>query len=98
MSLAGTSVQIPITHYSDHKLAVTVNAISTILFCLLPTMSTHALSFIQRPLAQMAAIIAFTSLFNVVLWVTVKARRIECFLATAAFATAQVFIVRYCRY
>jgi hypothetical protein len=92
MSLAGASVQIPIIHYSDHKLAVTANAISTILFILLPTMSIHAMSFIQRPHAQMVAIIAFTFLFSVVLWVTVKAR-IECFLSTAAFATAQVFFV-----
>jgi hypothetical protein len=85
--------QIPIIHYSDRNLGVTVDVISTILSSLVPTMSILALSFVQIPLARTAAIIAFSSLFSVVLRVNTKAGRIECFLATAAFATAASFLV-----
>jgi hypothetical protein len=93
ISLAEASVQIPITHYSDSHLAATVNAISTILSSLLPTLSIFALYFIQHPLARMAAIIAFSLLFSVVLTVIAKARRIDCFAATTAFAAVQVVFV-----
>jgi hypothetical protein len=93
ISLAEASVLIPITHYSDGKLAATVNALSTILSSLLPTMSIFALCFIQRPLARMGAIVAFSFLFSVVLIVIAKARRVDCFAATTAFAAVQVVFV-----
>ena len=93
ISLAEASVQIPITHYSDGKLSMTVNAISTILSSLLPTMSIFALYFIQRPLARMGTIVAFCLLFSVVLTVIAKAKRFDCFAATTAFAAVQVVFV-----
>jgi hypothetical protein len=93
LSLAEGSVQIPIVHYSDGKLAATVNAISTILSSLLPTMSIFALYFIQSQLARMAAIVAFSLLFSVILSVVSKAKRVDCFAATTAFAAVQVVFV-----
>jgi hypothetical protein len=93
ISLAEASVQIPITHYSDGKLAATVNAISTILSSLLPTMSIFALYFIPHPLGRMGAILAFSLLFSVVLTVIAKARRVDCFAATTAFAAVAVVFV-----
>jgi hypothetical protein len=93
ISLAEASVPIPITHYSDGKLAATVNAISTILSSLLPTLSIFALYIIQSPLARMAAIVAFSFLFSVVLSVVAKARRVDTFAATTAFAAVQVVFV-----
>jgi len=86
-------VQIPITHYSDSKLAATVNAISTILSSLLPTMSIFALYFIQSQLARMAAIVAFSLLFSVVLSIIANCRKVDCFAATTAFAAVQVVFV-----
>ena len=93
ISLAEASVQIPVTNYSDGKLAATVNAISTILSSLLPTMSIFALYFIQSQLARMAAIVAFSLLFSVILSVIATARRIDCFAATTAFAAVLVVFV-----
>jgi len=93
ISLAEASVQLPIIHYSDSKLAAAVNAISTILSSLLPTMSIFALYFIQSQLARMAAIVAFSLLFSIVLSIIAKAKRIDCFAATTAFAAVQVVFV-----
>lgn len=93
ISLAEASVQVPIIHYSDSKLAATVNAISTILSSVVPTMSIVALYFIQGPLARIAAIVVFSLLFSVILTVIAQAKRIDCFSATAAFAAVQVVFV-----
>jgi hypothetical protein len=93
ISLAETSVQIPITHYSDRKLIAAVNAISTILSSLLPAMSILALYFIHDQLARMAAVVAFCLLFSIVLTLVTNAGRVDCFAATAAFAAVQVVFV-----
>jgi len=93
ISLAEASVQIPVTNYSDGKLAATVNAISTILSSLLPAVSIVALYFIPHQLARIASIVAFSLLFSVVLTLITNARRIDCFAATAAFAAVQVVFV-----
>jgi acyl transferase domain-containing protein len=93
ISLAEASVQLPVTQYSDGKLAATVSAISTILSSLLPTMSIFTLYFIPHPLARMAAIVAFSLLFSVALTVIAKAKRVDCFAATTAFAAVQVVFV-----
>jgi hypothetical protein len=93
ISLAETSVQIPMTHYSDSKLTAAVNAISTILSSLLPAMSILALYFIHDQLARMVAVVAFCLLFSVVLTLITNAGRVDCFAATAAFAAVQVVFV-----
>lgn len=93
ISLAEASLQRPITHYSDGKLAATVDAISTIFSSLLPTMPIFVLYFIHNPLARMVAIVVFSLIFSVVLTTVTKARRIDCFAATTAFAAVQVVFV-----
>jgi hypothetical protein len=93
ISLAESGVRIPVTHYSDGKLAIAINALSTILSSLLPTMSIFALFYIPHPVARMAAIVVFSLLFSVVLTLIAKARRIDCFAATTAFAAVQVVFV-----
>ena len=93
ISLAEAGGQIPVWHYSDSRVATSVNAINTILASLLPTMSIFALYYIRHPLSRMAAIVAFSLLFSVVLTVIAKARRVDCFAATTAFAAVQVVFV-----
>jgi VIT1/CCC1 family predicted Fe2+/Mn2+ transporter len=93
ISLAETSVQIPVVHYSDDKLIATANAISTILSSLLPAVSIVALYFIPYQLTRIASIIAFCLLFSIVLTLIANPRRIDCFAATAAFAAVQVVFV-----
>jgi hypothetical protein len=93
ISLAEASVKIPIIHYSDDKLAATVNIICTILSSLLPTLPIFALYFIQSPLARMTAIAAFSLLFSLVISLIANARRVDCFAATTAFAAVQVVFV-----
>jgi hypothetical protein len=93
ISLTEASIQIPVAHYSDSKLAATVKALSTVLSSLLPTMSIFALYFIQHPLARMGAIVAFSLLFSIVLTVIANARPVDCFAATTAFAAVQVVFV-----
>jgi len=91
----GQQVKTPIHEYSDSHLQSAVHALSTILSSLLPTVPMFALYFISHPLLKIGAIIAFTCVFSAVLILMTKARRIDCFAASAAFAAVQVVFVGY---
>jgi hypothetical protein len=83
----------PVHYYPRRRISAMVNATSTIMASLLPTVSMFALYFIRDPLARMGAILAFTTLFSIVLTLFTKARRAEVFAAAAAFAAVQVVFV-----
>ena len=94
MSLAESATLLqPLHYYPESYISTTVNALSTILSCLLPTMSIFALYFIHNPLWRLGAIVGFTFLFSAVLTLIAKVRRIDCFAATTAFAAILVVFV-----
>jgi hypothetical protein len=70
--------------YRNSTIARTVSTISSILAPLLPVISIFVLSAIQNPTARRYAIMAFTSIFSVVLTVITRSSRTENFAATAA--------------
>lgn len=61
-----------------------VNAISTLLSALLPSTSIFLLYFLSSPVARLAAIMLFTTVFSSVLSTVTKARRADVFAATTA--------------
>jgi hypothetical protein len=79
-----------LTYYSDGFISSVIDALSTILSSVLPTISALVLFFINDPLMRMIALIICTLLFSTVLTVIAKAKRAECFGATAAFTAVLV--------
>jgi hypothetical protein len=79
-----------LTYYSDGFITSVIDALSTILSSVLPTISALVLFFINDPLMRMIALIICTLLFSTVLTVIAKAKRAECFGATAAFTAVLV--------
>ncbi|KAL8755121.1 MAG: hypothetical protein Q9184_004894 [Pyrenodesmia sp. 2 TL-2023] len=71
-------------HYRYEPLVALVNGISTLLSSLLPSASIFTLYFLQRPIARLAAIMVFSTLFSLTLSVMTKARRVDVFAATTA--------------
>ncbi|KAL8645574.1 MAG: hypothetical protein Q9210_006633 [Variospora velana] len=80
-------------HYRYDSMRVAVNAISTLLSSLLPSASIFLLYFVENPVARLAAIMVFTTVFSTVLSTFTKARRIDVFAATTAFAAVQAVFV-----
>ncbi|KAL8696341.1 MAG: hypothetical protein Q9224_002847 [Gallowayella concinna] len=72
-------------HYQFESMVAVINAISTLLSSLLPSTSIFVLYFLQSPVARLAAIMAFTTVFSSTLILVTKARRIDVFAATTAF-------------
>ncbi|KIX99992.1 uncharacterized protein Z520_04630 [Fonsecaea multimorphosa CBS 102226] len=85
--------QVPIFSYSDKVVLQIVNTCSTVLSSMIPSLCSLALYFIQREGARMGAIVGFTFLFSVVIALVTPAKRIETFVATAAFAAVLIVFV-----
>lgn len=83
---AGKGRSPPLHYYSDNYIAGAVTALVTILASLLPGLSALGLFFIKSQLIRMVAIVIFTLVFSIVISVVAKARRVDCFAATAAFS------------
>lgn len=79
-----------LTYYSDSFITSVIDALSTILSSVLPTISALVLFFINDPLMRMIALIICTLLFSTILTVIARAKRAECFAATAAFTAVLV--------
>ncbi|KAK5059723.1 hypothetical protein LTR84_009606 [Exophiala bonariae] len=79
-----------LTYYSDATVTSVIDALSTILSSLLPTISALVLFVINDPLMRMIALIFCTLLFSTILTVIARAKRTECFAATAAFSAVLV--------
>lgn len=74
-------------HYQYDTMVVIVNTISTVLLSLLLSASIFTLYFLERrgrPIARLAAIMVFTTIFSSTLCLMTKARRIDIFAATTA--------------
>jgi hypothetical protein len=85
--------QIHLYNYPDGTVALVVNIISTVIAPLLPTVAIFALSFVHAPLVRLGMIMLFTIIFSLTVTLLTRARRVDCFTATAAFAAVLVVFV-----
>jgi len=86
--------QCPIVYrYSDRRITQGVDACSTVLASMVPALSSLALYFINRQGARIAAMVVFTFFFSLVIMLVTPAKRIETFVATAAFAAVLIVFV-----
>lgn len=79
--------------YSDQHVEAVTNFLGTVFSSIAPLISIVVLSFVSNPKARLGLVCAFTMLFSVCLAVATKARRVEIFAATAAFASVQVVFI-----
>lgn len=70
--------------YSNKKMEYLVNICSSVVSAMLPAASIIALYFVQSLIVRLGVLMAFTTIFAVVLVVVVQARRVEIFAATTA--------------
>jgi len=82
-----------LVHYSDSKIALITNSVSTILSSVLPAISMFVLYFLNDPLARLGTIVGLCFLFSTFHTVIAGARPVDCFAATAAFASVLVVYV-----
>lgn len=83
-----------IYHYSDRLVLWTVNVISTVLASMVLALSSLALYFMpSEGGARIGAVVAFTFFFSVVIVLVTPAKRVETFVATAAFAAVLIVFV-----
>ncbi|PMD67067.1 uncharacterized protein K444DRAFT_689534 [Hyaloscypha bicolor E] len=80
-------------YYSDEHVNGVINIIGTVASSLTPMISIIVLYVIQSTRIRLGLVCVFTLLFSLVLALATKARRIEIFAATAAFASVQVVFV-----
>jgi len=80
-------------HYSDRQVEAVTNLLGTVFSSIAPLVSIVVLSFVSNAEARLGLVCAFTILFTVCLAVATKARRVEIFAATAAFASVQVVFI-----
>ncbi|EXJ86848.1 hypothetical protein A1O3_03802 [Capronia epimyces CBS 606.96] len=83
----------PYYAYDDKKLVVLGNVLCTILSTVIPSSSIIVLYFVQSMLSRLLLIIAFSSLFSLIMGFVAQGRRYEIFAATIAFAAVQVVFV-----
>ena len=84
---------VPLIHYSDRKIAVISNGISTFLSSVLPAISIFVLYFLHDPLARMGAVVGLCFLFSTLHTVIAGASPVDCFAATSTFASVLVVYV-----
>ncbi|CZR66678.1 uncharacterized protein PAC_16579 [Phialocephala subalpina] len=80
-------------HYDDRHVQVITNVLGTMFSSFAPLLSIVVLSFVSSPKARLGLVCAFTILFSCCLAVATKARRVEIFAASAAFASVQVVFI-----
>ncbi|KAI9880356.1 MAG: hypothetical protein M1830_003967 [Pleopsidium flavum] len=85
-------VESGIANYDNTLLAV-ADLVGTVISSLLPISSIMVLYFVKNMLMRLTVVAGFTALFSITLAIVTKARRIEVFAATAAFASVQVVFV-----
>jgi hypothetical protein len=79
--------------YDDKKLLVFGNLLCTILSMMIPSSSILVLYYVESMVSRLLLIIAFSSLFSLVMGFVAQGRRYEMFTATVAFAAVQVVFV-----
>ncbi|KUJ15788.1 uncharacterized protein LY89DRAFT_719498 [Mollisia scopiformis] len=94
---SNTEEQVPASnlyHYSDSHIIGTIDVMGTVIASMIPLVSIVILYFIRNLGARLGVVCAFTLLFSTGLALVTKARRIEIFACTAAFASVQVVFSR----
>ncbi|CAG8949478.1 hypothetical protein HYFRA_00007708 [Hymenoscyphus fraxineus] len=76
--------------YSDATIMGIIDSMGTIVASMSPLLPIIILYFVQNHGSRLAVVCIFTLLFSVTLAIVTKARRVEIFAATAAFASVQV--------
>ncbi|EXJ74698.1 uncharacterized protein A1O5_01392 [Cladophialophora psammophila CBS 110553] len=90
---AGAAKHKRIINYPDNYITTTIDTLSTILASALPTIAAFGIYLINNPMTRMAAIVACTLLFSTVLSLLARPKRVECYIASAAFAAVLVVFV-----
>jgi len=90
---AGAENRSGLHHYSDAHIQMVVSIIGTVATSLFPMSSIIALFFVKNLLVRLGLVCVFTLLFSLGLALGTRARRIEIFAATAAFAGILVVFV-----
>jgi hypothetical protein len=85
--------EIQLYRYAESTIPSIVNSTAIILAPLLPTGSIFALYFVGPPLARIGVIMLFTFVFSLTVTLMTRARPVDCFTATAAFAAVLVVFV-----
>ncbi|KAF8857202.1 hypothetical protein BDZ45DRAFT_674863 [Acephala macrosclerotiorum] len=80
-------------HYDDRRIQMITNVLGTMFSSFAPLLSIVVLSFVSSSKARLGLVCAFTILFSCCLAVATKARRVEIFAASAAFASVQVVFI-----
>ncbi|KAH7348762.1 hypothetical protein BKA65DRAFT_267058 [Rhexocercosporidium sp. MPI-PUGE-AT-0058] len=80
-------------HYNPRHVETVTTILGTVFSSLAPLVSIIVLSFVLNPRTRLGLVCAFTVLFSFSLAIATKARRVEIFAATAAFASVQVVFI-----
>lgn len=86
-------LEMPLHDYSDTWIVYCVDTLSTVLASLLPALGSLALWFLKGMQTRLLLIVVLTSVFSVVLTCVARARRVDVFVATSAFAAVLVVFV-----
>ncbi|KAH8760689.1 hypothetical protein BGZ57DRAFT_608889 [Hyaloscypha finlandica] len=92
-SQSGPGNKSSLYYYSDEHIHATIGVIGTVASSLAPMISIIVLYVIHSVKIRLGLVCVFTFIFSLVLALATKARRIEIFAATAAFASVQVVFV-----
>ncbi|KAE9374805.1 hypothetical protein N431DRAFT_557033 [Stipitochalara longipes BDJ] len=79
--------------YSDARLIAAIEIVSTVISSMLPISSIIILYYVSSQRARLGIILGFTALFSLALATFTKARRVEIFAGTSAFAAVQVVFI-----
>jgi len=83
----------PLDHFSDRRLRYALDVFGSAISSIIPSVSIIVLFFVQDLLKRLALVCLFSFIFSICMSVATRARRIEVFGATAAFASVQVVFV-----
>ncbi|MCJ1364618.1 hypothetical protein MMC16_003731 [Acarospora aff. strigata] len=86
-------VESGIRNYDNSTLLALADVVCTVCACLIPISSIVVLYLVKNVLTRLGLVAGFTALFSFTLAIVTKARRIEVFAATAAFASVQVVFI-----
>ncbi|KAI9726512.1 MAG: hypothetical protein M1828_001334 [Chrysothrix sp. TS-e1954] len=80
-------------HYKDSKINAIAHFIGTFIASMLPAASIFVLYYVNSMIDRLCIILALSALFSFSLAIFTKAKRVEIFAATAAFASVQVVFI-----
>lgn len=79
-----------ICHYSETRLSAVVGVFGTVLSSILPITSIVVLYFVTNMLVRLGLTVAFTAMFSCCLALVSRAKRVEIFAASSAYACPQI--------